>query len=132
MQEMVRPISLATISAVAAATMLFANLEPWQTAIAEPSDDEDTPTSADIAMSAGTAAGLVAACSVDTTPIGSAFKEFLIQANLPSASRQSLVEKFKASEVAALRALANGTPGSCAGATGLMRDTVHNLTRPAS
>ena len=126
-----RPISLLTISLVAAAMMQIASLESWQVALAETSDDEEVPTREDIAMSAGTAAGLVEACGVDVTPIESAFKEFLAQTSLASSSQRSLVEKFKAAEAMALSASAEAAPSSCASATVLMRDTVHSLTRPA-
>jgi hypothetical protein len=126
-----RPLRLLAISIVAT-TMQLASLEPWQIALGETPDDEEAPTSADIAIAAGTAAGLVEACGVDITPIGAAFKEFLAQAKLPSPDQQSLVEKFKAAESAALSALARAGPDSCASATGVMRETVHSLTRPRS
>jgi hypothetical protein len=126
-----RPLRLLAISIVAAVTQL-ASLQPWQVALAETSDDEEAPTSVDIAMAAGTAAGVVEACGVDIAPIGSAFKEFLAQAKLSSPDRQYLVEKFKVAESAALSALARAGPDSCASATGVMRETVHSLTRPRS
>ena len=127
---MARPTNPTTMSAVVAVIMQLAFLQPWQTALAETSDDDEIPTSEEIAMSAGTAAGLVEACSVDVTPIESAFRGFLAQSNLPSSSQQSLVEKFKAAETMALSVSAEAAPSSCASATVLMRDTVHSLTRP--
>ena|SRR5579871_3798403 len=119
--------SIGRMLQITAALAIFAS-----PAFAETSGDEDVPTSEDIAMSAGTAAGLVEACGVDVAPIESAFKEFLAQASLPSSSQESLVEKFKASEDAALSTLANAPSRSCASTTGLMREAVHSLTRPAS
>ena len=126
------PISCRTISVVVMVIMQLAYLGPWQEAFAEAPDDVEPLTSIEVAASAGTAAGLVEACGVDVTPIGSAFKEFLSQINLPSPSQQSLVEKFKVAEDTALSTLAKVGPSSCTSATGLMRETVRSLTKPAS
>ncbi len=126
-----RPLRLLAISAVVTG-MQLASLEPWRLARAETSDDGEAPTSVDIAISAGTAAGLVEACGVDIAPIDAAFKEFLAHAKLPSLGRQGLVEKFKTAEETALSAIARAGPESCNDASGVMRETVHNLTKPQS
>jgi len=126
-----QPLSLLAISIVVT-LMQLSSLEPWQVALAETSDEEEAPTSLDIAISAGTAAGLVEACGVDVTPIGAAFKTFLSRTNLPSPDQQSLVENFKAAEDTALSTSAGADPGICTGATGIMMGTVHRLTEPPS
>jgi hypothetical protein len=126
-----QPLSLLAISIVVT-VMQLPSLEPWQAALAETSDEDEAPTSLDITISAGTAAGLVEACGVDVTPIGSAFKMFLARTNLPSPGQQNLMKNFKAAEDAALSTLAGAGPSSCTGATGVMRATVHSLTKPPS
>ena len=126
-----RPLSALAISVVVTAVMQLASLGPWQVALAETSDDE-VPTNADIATSAGTAAGMIERCDIDVAPIASAFKEFLAEAKLDSPGPQSLLQQYKTAEAAALSALAAEKSASCAGATSIMRETVHSLTKPAS
>jgi hypothetical protein len=126
-----RPLRLLAISVVVTG-MQLASLGPWRVALAETSDDGEAPTSVDIAIAAGTAAGFVQACGVDIAPIDSAFKQFLAQAKLPSLGQQGLLEKFKTAEDTALSAIARAGPESCNDAPGVMRETVHNLTKPQS
>ena len=126
-----RRLSALMISAVVTSVFQLASLDPWQVALAETLDDEG-PTRADVATAAGTAAGIVEWCGVDVAPIGSAFKEFLAGPKLDSPSSQSLLQQYKTAEAAALSALATEKSVSCAGATSIMRETVHGLTKPAS
>jgi hypothetical protein len=126
-----RRLSALMISAIVTSVFQIASLDPWQVALAETLDDEG-PTHAEVATAAGAAAGIVEWCGVDVAPIGSAFKAFLAGAKLDSPSQQSLLQQYKTAEASALSTLAIDNSGSCAGATSIMRETVHSLTKPAS
>ena len=126
-----RRLSALAISVIVALVFQIASLDPWQVALAETLDDEG-PTHADLANAAGTAAGIDERCGVDVAPIDSALKEFLAGAKLASSRQQSLLQQYQTAEVAALSTLANDNSVSCAGATNLMRETVHSLTKPPS
>jgi hypothetical protein len=129
--KMGRPLSTLAKSVVVTAIMQLASLGACQAALAETLDDE-VPTSADMAVSAGTAAGIVESCGIDVAPIGSAFAEFLGRPKLASPGQESLLRQYKTAEAAAFSTLAADNAGSCAGATSMMRAAVHRLTEPMS
>src|SRR5260221_8588663 len=109
--KMGRPLNALAISAVVAA-MQLAFLGACQVALAETFDDE-VPTSADMATSAGTAAGIVESCGIDVAPTGSAFEEFLGRTKLASPGQESLLRQYKTAEAAAFSTSAADNSGSC-------------------
>jgi hypothetical protein len=129
--KMGRRFRALAISVVVAAAILSSALDPWRPALAETPDDEIS-TNEDIAISAGTAAGIVASCGIDVAPIGAAFREFLAGDKWASPSQESLLRQYRAAEAAALSTPTIDNSGSCAGAASVMRDAVHSLTRSAS
>jgi hypothetical protein len=126
-----RWLSALTISIAVAAVMQLASLDPWPAARAEAPDD-NAPTDADVAASAGTAAGIVESCGVDVAPISSAFNEFLAGTKLASSNQESLLRQYKTAEVAALSVRSEDNPDACGGAASIIRDTVRGLTNAAS
>jgi hypothetical protein len=113
------------------AVMQLGAFDPWSAALAETPDDE-APTNAEIAASAGAVAGIVKSCGIDTAPIGSAFNAFLAWAKPASPNQTGLLREYETAEAAALSTPAEDNSGACAGATSMMRETVHSLTKPAS
>ena len=90
-------------------------------------DPADSPTLADDATQAGTAAGIVNQCHSDAAPIRSAFLRALDMAKLDAQTRSSLWDRYRQAEVSTLETLAGRPATDCTETNGIIQDTVHRL-----
>jgi len=94
-------------------------------------DDESPKTLAELALESGSRAALLASCGIDGTSLRVGFERRLEAYDLNLADRSALRQSYQSAETSAAAALVRSGVSSCADASGLLRETLHDLVEPS-
>ena len=86
----------------------------------------------DLALEAGSRSAILAYCGIDSAPIEFVFVRELEASGISQTAKADLWQSYERTRSSAVAVLARNGMTGCEGAYGLLKDTIHDLNRPAS
>jgi hypothetical protein len=126
-------VSLAMLTTVAAgaAALSMAPATQAERRVAFAVNDSGTSVE-DFAREAGSRSAILAYCGIDSAPIEFAFNRELEASGIGQTAKRDLSQSYRRARSSAVAVLARSGMTQCEGAYGLLKDTLHDLNRPAS
>ena len=126
-------VSLAMVTAVAAGAAVppLAPAIQAERRVAVVVDDSGMSLG-DLALEAGSRSAMLAYCGIDSAPIEFVFVRELEASGISKTAKADLWQSYGRARSSAVVVLARNGMTGCEGAYGLLKDTIHDLNRPAS
>ena len=126
-------VSLAMVTAVAAGAAVppLAPATEAERRVAVVVDDSGMSLG-DLALEAGSRSAMLAYCGIDSAPIEFVFVRELEASGISQTAKADLWQSYERARSSAVAVLARNGMTGCEGAYGLIKDTIHDLNRPAS
>ena len=126
-------VSLAMVTAVAAGAAVPPSAPATQAERRVAVDVDDSGMSlGDLALEAGSRSAMLAYCGIDSAPIEFVFVRELEASGISKTAKADLWQSYGRARSSAVAVLARNGMTGCEGAYGLLKDTIHDLNRPAS
>jgi hypothetical protein len=94
--------------------------------------DDSGMSLGDLALEAGSRSAMLAYCGIDSAPIEFVFVRELEVSGISKTAKADLWQSYGRARSSAVAVLARNGMTGCEGAYGLLKDTIHDLNRPAS
>jgi hypothetical protein len=94
--------------------------------------DDSGMSLGDLALEAGARSAMLAYCGIDSAPIEFVFVRELEASGTSQTAKAVLWQSYERARSSAVAVLARDGMTECEGAYGLLKDTIHDLNRPAS
>ncbi len=124
-------VSLAMVTAVAAGAAV-PPLAPASQAERRVAVADSGMSLGDLALEAGSRSAMLAYCGIDSAPIEFVFVRELEASGISQTAKADLWQSYERARSSAVAVLARNGMTGCEGAYGLLKDTIHDLNRPAS